>query len=183
MKMRTTLTVIAAAVGLAFSASALADAMSKTEYKSARDKIESEYKSARTACDSMQGNAKDICFAEAKGREDVAMAELDVASKPGRKSRYALRIAKANAQYHVAREKCDDLAGNAKDVCVKQAKAARTSTKADARTDNKIAEAHKEAAADKRDADYAVAKEKCDALAGEAQEHCVKDAKALYGKS
>ena len=31
---------------------------------------------------------------------------------------------KAEAEYEVAKERCDDLAGNAKDVCVKDAKAA-----------------------------------------------------------
>jgi hypothetical protein len=41
----------------------------------------------------------------------------------------------------------------------------------------------KDAAADKRDADYAVAKEKCDALAGAAKDACVGSAKANFGKS
>jgi len=36
--------------------------------------------------------------------------------------------------------------------------------------------------ADKRDADYAVAKEKCDALSGNAKELCVNEAKKHYGK-
>ena len=36
---------------------------------------------------------------------------------------------------------------------------------------------------DKRDADYKVAVEKCDALAGSAKDACVKDAKVRYGKS
>ena len=31
---------------------------------------------------------------------------------------------KADAEYDVAKERCDDLAGNAKDVCQKDAKAA-----------------------------------------------------------
>jgi len=37
--------------------------------------------------------------------------------------------------------------------------------------------------ADKRDAEYKVAIEKCDALAGPAKETCVSNAKAQYGKS
>lgn len=39
------------------------------------------------------------------------------------------------------------------------------------------------AAQDKRDADYAVAKEKCDVLAGEAKLACTNQAKAMHGKS
>ena len=35
----------------------------------------------------------------------------------------------------------------------------------------------------KRDADYAVAKEKCDVYAGGAKDYCVDQAKARFGKS
>jgi len=39
------------------------------------------------------------------------------------------------------------------------------------------------AATDKRNAEYAVAKEKCDVFAGDAKAGCVKEAKARYGQS
>jgi hypothetical protein len=44
-----------------------------------------------------------------------------------------VRTAKADAAYELAKEKCDDLSGNAKDVCQKDAKAAQASAKADAK--------------------------------------------------
>ena len=47
----------------------------------------------------------------------------------------------------------------------------------------KTAEVKKDAVADKRAADYAVAKEKCDALSGDAKSNCVKAAKARFGQS
>ena len=43
--------------------------------------------------------------------------------------------------------------------------------------------ARKAAAEQKRDADYAVAKEKCDVYAGGAKDYCVNQAKARFGKS
>jgi hypothetical protein len=43
-------------------------------------------------------------------------------------------------------------------------------------------EARQDAAAKKRDADYAVAKEKCNAMAGDAKERCMNEAKMHYGK-
>jgi hypothetical protein len=46
-------------------------------------------------------------------------------------------MAKAEADYDVAKEKCDDQSGNAKDVCKKDAKAAFTSAKADAKSTRK----------------------------------------------
>ena len=45
-----------------------------------------------------------------------------------------------------------------------------------------IGEARKDAAVDKRDADYKVAVEKCDALAGDPKTSCMNAAKAKYGK-
>jgi len=201
----TTLTAIAAAIGLAFSAPALAQSMTKAEYQAGKDSIKADNKATKAACDPMAGNAKDICAAQAKGKEKVALAELEARYKPSSKTRSEVRVAKADAEYAVAKERCDDRAGNAKDVCVKEAKAAHVAAKADAKTqektadanktagekatkargtaDEKIVTARKDAAGEKRDADYAVAKEKCDALAGATKDACVKDAKARYGKS
>lgn len=85
-----------------------------------KDRIAAAYKTDKAACDPMKGNAKDICVIEAKGKEKIAKAELEVSYKPTRKSRYEPSIAKAEADYAVAKEKCDDLAGNTKDVCPRQ---------------------------------------------------------------
>ena len=60
-------------------------------------------------------------------------------------------MAKAETTYAVAKERCDDLSGNPKDVCVKEAKAAEVKAKADAKLGKEIGEARKDAAADKRD--------------------------------
>ena len=70
----------------------------------------------------MLANAKDICDAEVSGQQRVALAELEATYHSTRKTRYDVRIAKARADYSVAKEKCDDQAGNAKDVCVNDAK-------------------------------------------------------------
>ncbi len=85
--------------------------------------------------------------------------------------------------YDLAKERCDDLAGNAKDVCVQEAKAAHTRAKADAKLARQTGEARMKASDDKRDADYKVMVEKCDALAGDAKSACVAKAKASQGKT
>jgi hypothetical protein len=46
-----TITAIAAAISLAFSAAAMANTMSKSEYKAAKETIKAEYMSAKSACD------------------------------------------------------------------------------------------------------------------------------------
>ena len=133
---------IAAAIALVFSAGALAaQAMSKEEYKAGKDKIAAEYKSDKAACGSLSANAKDVCMAEAKGKQKVATAELEASNKPSDKTRNAVAIAKAEADYAVAKEKCDDKAGNDKKACVKEAKAAETRAKADARKPMKTSDA------------------------------------------
>ena len=79
------------------------------------------------------------------------------------------------------RERCDDRTGNDKDVCIKVAKAALVRAKADAKVTRVSNDARIDAAKDKREADYKVAAQKCDALSGDAKSACVKDAKAKYG--
>ena len=188
------ITALAAAIGLATSASATGAGISEAQYKSAGQSISARHTADQTACDEMAGNAKDVCTAEANGRESVAKAELELSYGDSSKHRDDVRIAKANAAYAIANEKCDDLAGNAQDVCRKQAQGAQVAAKADAEriqttadanaTANDAAtEARNKAATEKRDAAYAVAKAKCDSLATDARATCIKEAKALHGQS
>lgn len=189
-----TLTALSAALLLSVSASVFAEPMSKADHKSAQAAISAQYDADKTACKGLADNAKDICMEEAKGKKNVAKAELEVDANPTEKNKYNLRIAHADAAYDVAKEKCDDAAGNTKDVCRKEAKSAHVAAKAnaklsEAKSDNnamaqeKNADARKEANADKQDAAYAVAKEKCDSLAGDPKASCLQDAKAKYGKN
>jgi hypothetical protein len=173
---------LAIAVGLAFSAGATAQSISKDQYRSGEDRITAEYKAAKAGCGSFSGNARDICHAQASGRESIATAELEARYKPSEDASYKMRVARAEADYGVARQRCDDSAGNVKDVCVQEAKAAAVAARADAKAQMKTADARNDAASDKRNADFAVAKEKCDAFAGDAKNNCVIDAKARFGK-
>ena len=168
--------------------------MSKANYTQAVKDADAQYKIDKDACSSLSGNAKDICVAEAKGKDSVAKADAEAAYKHTPKARETARIAHAQATYDVAIEKWDDLAGTRKDVCVKEAKAELVKGKSNAKVDRvaadtsheaatKQAEARKDANADKREADYKVAIEKCDALAGAAKDACVSNAKVQFGKS
>lgn len=173
---------IAAALACASFTAQAATGMTKDEYKAGKDKITADYKAAKAACDGMSGNAKDICVEEAKGNEKVAKADLEARYTGKEKDQYNLRVAKADAAYAVAKEKCDDKSGNDKDVCVKEAKAEHTKAKADAKLRKTVANATTDTIKDSTDADYKVAIEKCDALAGDAKKSCVADAKAKFKK-
>ena len=97
--------------------------------------------------------------------------------------RNKVATAKADAAYAVAKEQCDDKAGNAKDTCVAEAKAAHTKALADVKLSKKVGEARQDAIEDKHEADYKVAVQKCDALAGDAKSTCISDAKTRYQKN
>lgn len=137
---------IAAAIALAFSAGALAaPGMTATQYKAGKDRIEAEYKSAKAACDSLSANAKDVCMAEAKGAQKIARAELDASNKPSDKTRNAVGVAKADAEYAVAKEKCDDKTGDDKSACLSEAKAVQARARADAKASVRAEGAYKPA--------------------------------------
>jgi hypothetical protein len=160
---------IAIAIGLCFSAGAMAQDMSKDEYKSGKNDIAAAYKSARAACGSLAGNAKELCMLDASGRAQVAAAELEARYEPSVNASYKVRVVRAEADYAVARAKCDDAAGNVKDVCVEEAKAIAVAAKADAKVQKKTTDAH-DAADEKSDQAQGVADEKTFAAQKQANE-------------
>jgi hypothetical protein len=172
---------LAVCIGTLAFASGSQAAGDKAAYDSAKASAKSTYEAAKTKCDALSGNAKDICVAEAKAartRTDE-QAEATYKSTPKARERAVHEIAEAD--YKVARERCDDKTGNDKDVCVKVAKAALVKAQSNAKATRVSTDAKTDASKDKREADYKIAAEKCDAMTGDAKSACVKDAKAKYG--
>ena len=161
--------------------SAHAGTMTDAQRDGAKAGFSATYKMEKAACEPRKGNAKDICIEEAKAKEKVAHADLNYRDTGTAADANKLSTAKAEAAYAVAKEKCDDWSGNAKDVCVQEAKAAETKALADMKMGREIGAARTEAAEDKREADYKVAAERCDALAGDAKTSCVNAAKLANG--
>lgn len=168
----------AGALACAAGANAAGD---KTAYENAKASAKSTYETAAKQCDTMNGNAKDVCVAEAKAARTKTEEDARATYEGTPKARAHAIDEIAEANYKVAKERCDDRTGNDKDVCIKVAKAELTKAKADAKANRKSVEAHRDAAKDKREAEYKVAAEKCDAMTGDAKSNCIKDAKARYG--
>ena len=88
------------------------------------------------------------------------------------------------AEYKAAKAHCDSMKGNAKDVCIKEAKGKEKVAKAELdarknpseRNQRKVEEA-------KAEAKYEVAKERCDDLKGKEKDACQKDAKAEHERA
>jgi hypothetical protein len=168
------------AAALAFAAGAQA-AGDKGAYAQAKSSAKAAYESQHKQCDALSGNAKDVCVLQAKAARTRAEETAEAAYKDTDRARQRAAKEIAEADYKVAKEKCDDLSGNPKDVCVQEAKAALAKAKADAKAVKETRSARKDAAEEKRDADYKVAKEKCDALSGDGKSACLDKAKAAFG--
>ena len=76
-----------------------------------KDQIKSQYKADQSACDAMKDKQKDLCHVEAKAKRDMADADREAYHK------------KMAAHYDVAKAKCNMMTGDAKDTCMKDAKA------------------------------------------------------------
>lgn len=103
--------------------------ISRDEYRAAKQRIEVQEDTEEARCAALQGNAKDVCEEEAEGREKVARAELEQRYEPSARNTRKLAMARINAVYDVAKEKCEALTGAAEDSCEKQAKSARAQVK------------------------------------------------------
>lgn len=154
--------------------------ISNEVYKLAKDDLDQHYDREKKACDALSGNAKDICQEEAKGAEKVAQARLKAQHTGKQSDKDDAVKASIEARHNVAKERCDDVQGNQKDVCVKQAKADRDKAMASLKARQDIQEARDEAAEKKRDADYKVARERCDTMSGSAKDACQASAKARF---
>ncbi len=101
------------------------------------------------------------------------------AATPEAKALYAQSKDRAELEYKAARARCDVIAGNPKDVCVAEAKAARVRIveEANALYKNTI-KAYTASRLKIADAYYDVDKVKCAAVTGNARDVCVQRAKA-----
>ena len=88
---------------------------------------------------------------------------------------------KAETEYRAATAKCDAKSGNDKDVCMAEARLARTRTEADALSKyNNTAAGRARAHTNVADAEYDLAKAKCDAKSGADKDSCMDNAKSVH---
>ncbi|MFZ6862224.1 hypothetical protein ACO0K7_06285 [Undibacterium sp. Ji67W] len=85
----------------------------------------------------------------------------------------------AAADYKIANARCDGMAGNPKDICVAEAKAARIQVEANAKAVYKgTVSERSNARKDIANANYEVDKAKCENQGGNQKDVCIKQAKA-----
>lgn len=185
-------------LGLMSGGGAWAEGMSPTDFQRERELVGDEYESSRRACDALSGNAADICIAEAIGAKNLANAKLDARYRPGSENSDRVRVAKEDELYGVANERCDELFGNTRDICLKAATAAKNSTQdidkenllrsgsgdryRNAPRDPSIVD-RRHRVTERMDDEYAVELAKCEARAEHDKASCVTDVKVRFGKN
>lgn len=119
---------IALAMVLAFSGSAFAadDAKNAEE-----DRIEAFAKAEKDKCNRLEGNAEDVCEAQAKANEKIAKAELDAKYDPSPRNKRQAAAMRAEGEYEVAKQRCQDLKGDNQTTCRKNAEARFEQAKAE----------------------------------------------------
>lgn len=170
---RSTINAVGFAAMVAFAAPGFAANAGEATYDAAKARAEANYEAAKEKCESLTGNQKDVCQKEANGAKEKAQADARAERKGDAKSHNDAHLDAAKADYQVAKERCDALNGNAKDVCVKDAKATLASAKG--RSD--MGEARMDANKDASKAEYKIQKERCDAMTGDAKDACIAEVK------
>lgn len=156
--------------------------MSRFEFELESGRIASTFTNARAVCDELTSNSKDICVEEARAVQAVAHAELAFRRSGHLSDAAAIPVVRAEAEYAVARERCDEQVGADKARCLAGAKATQTSAlaKAKAGAGGSVAQTPVDT---RRDADYQRAVAKCEAMASDTRSHCLTAARKKAGKT
>ncbi|RZS33662.1 hypothetical protein [Corticibacter populi] len=108
----------------------------KAEHDLAKAQADAAYDVAKTQCGAQEGNAKDVCEKDAKAEQvraietarlhyTEASSEATGDAREAELSKVRLQGEEAvrKAEYEAAKERCDDLSGDAKKTCGNDAKA------------------------------------------------------------
>lgn len=167
--------VVAILTGIALTGAAInATAAEKTEQmkstlNTSQAGADADYDAARLHCRELSGNDRDICVQTAKADRTKAKGDAKVKYQGTGEAKLEAREDAIDANFKVAKEKCDSLTGSAKDVCSAEAKATHTKAEAALEADEKSMQA-----------EYKVAKAHCATLPRATRRSCLKEAKIKF---
>ena len=178
-------TLLATAAGATFAAAPTAALNhDPATYRNVSQKAATEYKTASAKCDAKTGNDKDVCVAEAKAVRAHTESDAFAKYNNSEKGRASARAKVAEAEFDVAKAKCDAMSGADKDGCMDNAKSVRTAALADAKAGREgstavgaSGSAGLVASTDTKDPVKAAAVAKCDQAAGGSKTGCLVDSK------
>lgn len=97
------------------------------------------------------------------------------------KEEYKAQKDRVEADYKAARQKCETMKANAKEICMVEARGNRKVAKAELQAQHEPSPRHEaKVKSEKAEAAYDLAKQKCDDLSATAKDTCKKDAQAMF---
>jgi hypothetical protein len=142
MKMKRTTMYASLAGALMFSAAAFGitsamdtppTLMSRADYSVAKEAIEGETRISFARCRDVEGTARDECKAEVRAEERIRKADLDARYRGTVAAAADARLARAKAQYDLAKVKCSSYAGEQESGCLQSARAEKARAFAEAK--------------------------------------------------
>ena len=112
----------AAAWGISAAVDTPPSLMARSDYDASKATIESESRQALDHCRDLDGQAKDVCRAEARADERVRKADLDARYRGTTAAAAEARVARAKAQFDVARARCGSEHGSDRLSCMRAAR-------------------------------------------------------------
>jgi hypothetical protein len=128
-----TILVSATALGIGAAVDSPRSLMSPVDYGAARMAIEAEARAALSKCRDLESQPKDLCKAEAKADERIRKADLVAQYRGTVAAASEARLARAKAQYDLARTKCGEQRGEEKISCMRTARADKAKALDDAK--------------------------------------------------
>ena len=141
----------------------------KSTLNTSRAGADADYDAARLHCRELSGNDRDICVQTAKADRTKANGDAKAKFRGTGEAKLEAREDAIDANFKVAKEKCDSLTGSAKDVCSAEAKVTRIKAEAPLEADEKSMQA-----------EYKVTKAHCATLPHAATRSCLKEAKIKF---
>lgn len=185
---------IVLAAGFAFCAGAAAQVLARSDYQARDQVIATQFRTATAGCAALAGHTKAVCVAEANAGARIGRADLEARYRPSAKARHRALIVAADSRLTVARVRCADRRGVARNTCETQAMDVWTSADANAGARLKTAEANaraaeqsiedrEEAASDTLDARYTAARLQCDGYyLGKTRDLCLLQTRAHFNR-
>jgi hypothetical protein len=99
--------------------------LTKEGYEKAKAAIQAQHAADRKACERVKAETKDLCQAQAEGRQKAERAALEARYQRTPEASLEARNVTADANYEVAREKCELMKRKLRKKCLQEAKAAR----------------------------------------------------------
>lgn len=123
----------AAAFGISSAVDSPRTLMSRADYAVGKSAIESEARLSLGKCRELEGAPRDVCKAEVRADERIKKADLDARYHGTVAAAADARLARAKAQYDVAKAKCSAYGSERKIDCLHSARAEKARAFADAK--------------------------------------------------